>query len=115
MTGLLLGVFALLAARTAEAREHARQLEREVSQRRQVEESLRESEALFRGLAENSPLAVYLVRDGLFRYVNPALAALSGYQPGDIVDRMGPKDLIERAGAILVGYRELRAVQQAAL
>jgi PAS domain S-box-containing protein len=95
MTGLLLGVFALLAARTAEAREHARQLEREVSQRRQVEESLRESEALFRGLAENSPLAVYLVRDGLFRYVNPALAALSGYEPGDIVDRMGPRDLVE--------------------
>jgi PAS domain S-box-containing protein len=97
MTGLLLGVFALLAARTAEAREHARQLEREVAQRQQVEESLRESEALFRSLAENSPLAVYLVRDGLFRYVNPALAALSGYEPGDIVDRMGPKDLIDRA------------------
>ena len=51
------------------------------------------SEALFRTLSEKALVGVYIIQDGRFRYVNPALADIFGYQPQEIIGRMGPEDL----------------------
>ena len=51
-------------------------------------------ERLFQTLAERALVGVYIVQDGVFRYVNPALATIFGYKPQEIIDRMGPYDLV---------------------
>ncbi|MGD2134669.1 MAG: PAS domain S-box protein [Gemmatimonadales bacterium] len=47
----------------------------------------------YRDLAEESLVGVYLIQDGLFRYVNPRLAQIFGYTVDELVDRCGPLDL----------------------
>jgi len=56
-------------------------------------QSLAASEARYRTLAEQSLVGVYLIQDGLFRYVNPALAEAFGYTPDELIDRLGPSNL----------------------
>ncbi len=62
--------------------------------RMEVENHLRESEAKFRDLAEKSIVGVYLIQDGRFRYVNGEFAAIFGYRAEEMVDLMGPRDVI---------------------
>jgi nitrogen fixation negative regulator NifL len=59
----------------------------------QIERSLRESEERYRTLAESSLTGVYLIQEGRFRYVNPALASIFGYTVAEITDTLGPLDL----------------------
>jgi len=54
---------------------------------------LLEAKDRFRVLAESSLTGVYLVRDGVFQYVNPALARMFGYNADELVGRAGPIDL----------------------
>ena len=61
---------------------------------RQVEEALRQSEASYRIVTEGSLAGVYLIQDGKFRYVNPVLAQAFGYTPDELIDRLGPSDLV---------------------
>ncbi|RLC79083.1 MAG: hypothetical protein DRI61_08670 [Chloroflexi bacterium] len=57
-------------------------------------EELAESEARYRLLSEANLGGVYLFQDNVFRYVNPALAAMFGYTVDEIVNRLGPLDLV---------------------
>ncbi|RKY95842.1 MAG: hypothetical protein DRQ06_02825 [Candidatus Hydrothermota bacterium] len=59
----------------------------------EVEEKEGEAPDLFRMLSEHALVGVYLIQDGLFRYVNPTLAAIFGYRREEIIDRLGPLDL----------------------
>ncbi|MFA5182201.1 MAG: PAS domain S-box protein [Syntrophales bacterium] len=59
-----------------------------------VEEALRESEGKFRDLAEKSIVGIYLIQDSLFKYVNGEFAAIFGYAVDEIIDRLGPKEVI---------------------
>lgn len=60
---------------------------RDITERKQVEDALRESESRFRALVEQSLVGIYIIQDGRFRYVNPGLAAIFGYDsPGEIID-----------------------------
>ncbi len=67
---------------------------RDVTDRRRAEERLAESEEKFKTLTEKSLAGVYLIQDGLFRYVNPRLAEIFGYAPEDLTDKAGPELLV---------------------
>jgi two-component system cell cycle sensor histidine kinase/response regulator CckA len=69
-------------------------LVRDITDRKRIENVLRESEERFRTLTEKSLVGVYIIQDGLFRYVNPAFAEKSGYAPEEIIDRLGPVDFL---------------------
>ncbi len=85
--------------RTAQLRESIVQLSQEIAEREKVEAALRESEARFRLLAENSTDMISRhTPEGIYLYVSPACYTLIGYQPEELVgvmsyDLFHPDDL----------------------
>ena len=69
----------------------------DVTQQKQAEAALRESEMRFRTLVDGAPDAIFVQAEGRFQYVNPALARLLGAgKPEDLVGteylaRMAPE------------------------
>lgn len=61
---------------------------RDISGRKIAEETLRESENKFKNLVEESPVGVYLIQDGVFRYVNAKFAEVHGYDESEMVERV---------------------------
>jgi PAS domain S-box-containing protein/putative nucleotidyltransferase with HDIG domain len=59
-----------------------------------VSETLSETEEKFRNLSEQALVGVYLVQDGVFKYVNPRFAELFGYESGEIIGRLKPEDVV---------------------
>ena len=51
----------------------------DVTARKQAEQVLREAEAQFRGLVEQSIAGIYIIQDGRLAYVNPRFAEILGY------------------------------------
>jgi two-component system, cell cycle sensor histidine kinase and response regulator CckA len=66
---------------------------RDITDRKQAEESLRESEACFRILVERAPEGIFVQTGGHFLFVNPAMVKLLGVADAD--DLIGTK-IIER-------------------
>ncbi len=56
----------------------------DITERRQTEEKLKESEEKFRKITEQSLLGVAIFQEGKIKYVNKALANLAEYSPIDI-------------------------------
>ena len=54
-------------------------------------EALLESEDKFRKITEKSLVGVYLIQDGIFKYVNPRLAEIFGFTQEELIDKMGPQ------------------------
>ena len=77
----------------------AQQLERALTKVKEIEEherllkEIKEEEAQFRALAEQSLVGVYIIAEGRFLYVNETLANIFGYHPEEIIGRLGPLDL----------------------
>ncbi len=67
---------------------------KDITARKHMEEELREAEKKFRDLAEKSVVGVYLLQDGIFKYVNEKLAEMLGYAIEELTGRMGPKDVV---------------------
>ena len=72
----------------------AAQLKQLESDHRRVDEALRQSETMFRKITEKSIVGVYLIQDDLFRYVNPKMAEIFGFEVSGLVDKRGPKDVV---------------------
>ena len=66
----------------------------DITERKRAAEALSEINDRFRVLAECSLSGIYLVQEDLFRYVNPAMARMFGYAAEDVVNRLGPLDLV---------------------
>ncbi|MGH7338431.1 MAG: HD domain-containing phosphohydrolase, partial [Myxococcota bacterium] len=65
----------------------------DVTERKQSEEAMRESESRFRAMVEQSISGFYLIQDGKFVYVNARFAEIFGYaSPEEIVGK-APADL----------------------
>ncbi len=67
---------------------------RDISERRLAENRLRESEDKFRSLTERSLVGVYLIQDGVFKYVNPKMAQIFGYPEEEMLAGMKPQDTV---------------------
>jgi PAS domain S-box-containing protein len=68
-----------------------RGITRDITERKRMEDALRESENKFRSLVEHSIVGVYLIQDGVFKYVNSRFAQIHGYEIEEMVGKMGPK------------------------
>ena len=64
-----------------------------VIERKQAEDGLKRSEERFRILSEGSLAGIYIIQEGKFSYVNPAVSMMFGYNSDDIIDNLGPLDL----------------------
>ncbi len=85
----------------------------DVTGRWRVEESLRESEARYRVLIEGSPDAMFLLEDGLFRFVNRPFVHMFGVSSVEVIHRMGPLSLcVEEDRPRLAQYLADRLAQR---
>jgi len=76
---LIAGIVIWNRALSRQVRARTGELERELGERRRIEEELRESEEKFRVLAETSPTGICLYQGERIVYVNAAAAQLFGY------------------------------------
>ncbi len=74
--------------------EYACVIVRDITERRQAEDALKESESKFRSLAEKTPVGVYLLQDDRFVYLNPAFAKVLGYEVSAIPPEWRPEDIV---------------------
>lgn len=79
---------------------------RDVTDRKQVEERLKQSEGYFRALIENVLDLIAIIKpDGEFLYLNPAVERLLGYTPEELLGKSGlelihPEDIENVLGII---------------
>jgi PAS domain S-box-containing protein len=66
----------------------------DITERRQIEEALVESEIKFRSIVERSLAGVFVVQEGVFKYVNPRYAEIHGYRMEDLIGKRSPRDLV---------------------
>jgi PAS domain S-box-containing protein len=66
----------------------------DISERKAIVSELMESENKFRSLVEESLVGVYLIQDGIFKYVNPKLAEIFGYSTDEMIGKKGPLDVV---------------------
>ncbi len=57
-------------------------------------EEFDESEDKFRDLAEKSLAGIYLIQDSIFKYGNPKFAEMFGYTVEEVLNGMGPHDMV---------------------
>jgi PAS domain S-box-containing protein len=58
---------------------------RDVSERKLMEQRLRDSEEMARGMLESAAAGIYLVQNGSFEYVSPLFASISGYSSDELM------------------------------
>ncbi|CAN5396721.1 hypothetical protein BH11PSE11_BH11PSE11_12990 [soil metagenome] len=57
-------------------------------------QNILQAESMFRNLADNSMVGVYIAQAGAFRFVNPKMADMFQYQPAEMVSNVGIFDLV---------------------
>ncbi|GAB6043536.1 PAS domain-containing protein [Endothiovibrio diazotrophicus] len=68
---------------------------RDITESKQTERALRESENRYRALVEQSLAGIYIIQDGYLRYVNRGFATTFGYNaPEELIDRVTILELI---------------------
>lgn len=75
----------------------------------QAEAQAREAQQLFQVLSDSAMTGVYLIQDGVFKYVNRALAGMFGYEPGELIGKLGNIELAHPDDRAMVQeYNRLR-------
>jgi PAS domain S-box-containing protein len=74
-----------VASRTATLEQTNQLLQEEIAERLHIEDQLRESEEKFRIMTEKSLVGVYIISNGVFKYVNPMFEEMLGYTCGEIL------------------------------
>jgi len=72
---------------------HAIAIIRDITDKKRIENELREREELFRTLTEGSPTGIYLIKKGKFIYVNPTMERITGHSRKELL-QMDPFELI---------------------
>ena len=67
---------------------------RDITERKQIELALEESEEKFRVLTEKSVTGIYILQDSKMAYVNPSFAKMFGYSTDEIIGILSPEDLL---------------------
>ena len=57
-------------------------------------DELKQSELKFRKLSEKSVVGIYLIQDGLLKYLNPKFAHIFGYKVDEIINKLEVKAII---------------------
>ena len=60
---------------------------RDITERKRIEEALKESEEMFRNPVEHSPVGVYLSQDDIIIYSNPKFAEMLGYTRNEMSNK----------------------------
>ncbi len=60
---------------------------RDITERKRMEDALRESEELSRGMLDTAATGIYLLQNGRFKYVNRLFEEISGYRSDELVGR----------------------------
>ncbi len=63
----------------------------DLSERKRAEEAIRESEAKFKVMAEQSIVGIAIIQDELLKYVNPKFAEMHGYKVEELVNTLAMK------------------------
>jgi PAS domain S-box-containing protein len=71
----------------------ARELKKEINERIQTEEKLRESEEKFRALAEKSFVGIWIIQDQAIKYANPRSLEIFGYTREEMINK-SPLELV---------------------
>lgn len=76
---------------------------RDIGERRHMEEALRESEEISRGMLDTAATGIYLLQDGRFKYVNRLFEEISGYTASEVegirsLDYVHPDDRADVRG-----------------
>ena len=66
----------------------------DITVRKRAEEALRESEEKYRNTMDAGLFGIYVIQDLVFRYVNPKMAEMFGYQVSELEHKLSPVDLV---------------------
>jgi two-component system NtrC family sensor kinase len=64
-----------------------RGISRDITEHKRAEEALEKSEERYRQLAENAGEAIFVIQDGVIKFMNPKGAELSGYSKEELVSK----------------------------
>ena len=79
----------------------------DITERKQAEESLQDSEEKFRSITDSSLVGVYIIQDGIFVYVNPKFAEIFGYSVEECLNHMYFRRLVYPEDQVTV-YEQVR-------
>ena len=77
----------LISNRTAELQTANKQWQREVAERRRVEESLGALQEKYRVLVENANEAIVVMQEGRLNFCNPKIFRISGYTESELISK----------------------------
>ena len=77
----------------------------DITERKQAEQRLRESESKFKTFSEQAIVGIYLIQDGRVKYTNPWFSEMFGYGPGQLPADPDFRQFIHPDDIIAVGER----------